>query len=228
MDENSTFEILCRAMAAAYFAQNKPVSFSTITIYLHGVFRDAEDTSKMDKLADELYQSVQNKCIFCLPDAPEKVIRVIVSCIHKGKKAESDSSTKRAALFMEQMMYWCGVLDCLLQKQDARGQGDEILSETQRSLKLHLARIAKKSRKRDALKTSGRTLVEHVRRESKKRNWKGAWDWLCLQAENHVSVENFSLESVDGDRQIVRFWNQKTGSIKKTTFQKYWAKKFHT
>jgi hypothetical protein len=129
MDENSTFEILCRAMAAAYFAQIKPVGFGTATTYLRGVFEDAKNTSEMDKLADELYQSVQNKCIFSLPDAPEKVIRVIASCIHKGKKAETDSSTKKATLFMGQAMYWCGMLDCLLQKKDARGRGDEILPE---------------------------------------------------------------------------------------------------
>jgi hypothetical protein len=129
MDENSTFEMLCRAMAAAYVAQLKPAGFSTITTYLRGVFRDAEDTSKMDKLADELYQSVRNKCIFCLPDAPEKVIRVIGSCIHKVQRAESDSSTKKAALFMGQAMYWCGVLDCLLQKQNAQERAEEVLPE---------------------------------------------------------------------------------------------------
>jgi hypothetical protein len=129
MDGNSTFEILCRAMAAAYFAQIKPAGFSTITTYLRGVFRDAEDTDRMNKLADELYQSVRNMSIFSLPDAPEKVIRVIASRIHKGQRSESDLSTKKVALFMGQMMYWCGVLDCLLQKQDVQGREDEILPE---------------------------------------------------------------------------------------------------
>ncbi|GHU20043.1 hypothetical protein FACS189475_08300 [Betaproteobacteria bacterium] len=102
----------------------------------------------------------------------------------------------------------------------------EVAKESDRSARA--SKIAKKPRKRSITATGGRALVEKTRTESKKRTWNAAWEWLCRQAENHINVGYFALESVDDDREIVHYWNKKEGQIKKTSFQKYWMKKKNT
>lgn len=94
-----------------------------------------------------------------------------------------------------------------------------LIAERQREL-------AKRPRNRHPSNKGGKALVSAVHKESRKKFWTTAWDWLCIQADNRVSVGDFILESVSPDRAEVAYFHEpsagKQRPIKKLTFKKYW------
>ncbi len=95
------------------------------------------------------------------------------------------------------------------------------------ALSIRQRSIAKNPRNRAPSKTGGRALVESVRKESKKRKWNTAWQWLCGQADNRATVGSFLLNEVCENTDTVCYSSvsdNTAGSIKKTTFLDYWTR----